>query len=325
VANPLILVRDIHLASTVIVAGIIFFDLFIASPLWRTMRPISTTQSRFQSSTEKALWLGLVLSISSALAWLGLLSMRIGHKSFGGAIADGTVWLVLSQTQFGIAWQLRLLFGVLLAACLLLRSKSDSSLTNGLTILAGLCVGAYLGSLAFAGHGAEGLGGEQNVHLVADFLHLIAAGLWLGSLIPLALLLVYLCRFREDGWVSVAAGVGSRFSTLGILAVGILLASGTINAALLLGEMRSLIETEYGRLLLLKILLFVAMAGLAVVNRQCLLPRLSDRAGPDNAENAVRKLVQSALIEIALGLAIICIVGLLGIMPPTSEMAVHMH
>ena len=67
-ANLLIPVRDIHLASTVIVAGVIFFDLFIAAPLWRTMRPVGTTQARFQSSTEKALWLALALSIASALA-----------------------------------------------------------------------------------------------------------------------------------------------------------------------------------------------------------------------------------------------------------------
>ena len=88
--------------------------------------------------------------------------------------------------------------------------------------------------------------------------------------------------------------------------------------------MHSLIDLVAAALLL-KILLFAAMVGLAAVNRQRLLPRLSDRAGPDNAASAVRKLVQSALIEIALGLAIICIVGLLGIMPPASEMAVHMH
>jgi copper resistance protein D len=323
VANLLILVRDIHLASTMLVAGVIFFDLFIASPLRRTMPPVSTT--RFQSSTERALWLALALSIASALAWLVLLSVRISHKSFIDAIADGTTWLVLSQTQFGIAWQLRLVLGALLAACLLLRRKAGDSLASGLTILAGLSAGAYLGSLAFAGHGAAGLGGEQNVHLTADFLHLIAAGLWLGSLIPLALLLVYLSRFRESGWVSAAADAGSRFSVLGILAVGVLLASGTINSALLLGEMYNLIDTEYGRLLLLKIALFAAMVTLAAVNRQYLLPRLSDRAGPDNAADAVRKLVQSTLIEIALGLSIVCIVGLLGIMPPASETAVHMH
>jgi len=322
--NPLVIVRDIHLASTVIVAGVIFFDMFIATPVWRTKPPFRITKVRFESSSRTILGIALVLSIASALAWLVLVSMRIGHRGFAEAITGGTVWLVLSQTQFGLAWQLRLLFGVLLAAGLLWRGMASSGrFANGLTIIAGLCAGAYLGSLAFAGHGAEGLGVEQDIHLAADFLHLIAAGLWLGALVPLVLVLVSLWRCQEDGWVLAASRAASRFSTLGILAVGILLVSGTINAAFLLGGMHSLIDTDYGRLLLLKVMLAAAMVGLAGINRQYLLPQLLDC--PAAASATVQKLVRSALVEIALGVAIVCIVGALGIMPPANEMAAHMH
>jgi copper resistance protein D len=323
--NPLVIVRDFHLASTVIVAGIIFFDLFVASPLWRTMPPFRAAQASFQSSTGKVLWISLAVSMASALAWLCLLAMRIGRKDLGDVVSDGTAWLVLSQTQFGFAWQIRLLLGCLLAACLLPRGASGGRLSNGLAILAGLLASAYLGSLAFAGHGAEGLGVEQDIHLVADFLHLVAAGLWLGALIPLVLLLVYLGRFKEDGWISAAGRAASCFSTLGILAVGVLLASGTINAAFLLGGMHSLVDSSYGRLLLFKIVLFAAMVCLAGINRQSLLPRLSDGVEAEPAAATIRRLVQSALVEIALGLAIVCVVGLLGIMPPANEVAAHLH
>lgn len=323
--DPLIIVRDFHLASTIVVAGTIFFDLLIATPLWRTMPQSRATRARFQSSSRKIVLLGLAISIASALAWLWLLSMRIGVKGFGDVLSDGTVWLVLSQTQFGFAWQIRLLLGILLAACLLLRKADDGYVGRGLAIAAALFAAVYLGSLAFAGHGAEGLGIERNIHLAADFLHLIAAGLWLGALIPLVLLLADLWRLREDGWVLAAARAGSHFSTLGIVAVGILLVSGTINAAFLLGGMHNLIDNGYGRLLLLKIVLAAAMVGLAGLNRQYLLPRLFLSTGADQASGAVRKLVQSALIEIALGLAIVCIVGLLGIMPPANGMVAHLH
>lgn len=323
--DPLIIVRDFHLASTVIVAGIIFFDLFIVAPIWRMKPPFRAAQASFRSSTGTILWISLAVSIASALAWLWLLSMRIGHKNFDNVITDGTVWLVLSQTQFGLAWQMRLLFGVLLAACLwLCRNAGTARTARGLTILSGLLASAYLGSLAFAGHGAEGVGFWQNIHLTADFLHLIATGLWLGALIPLVLLLVYLSRFQEDGWALAAARAGSRFSSLGILAVGVLLVSGTVNAAFLLGGMHSLIDTSYGRLLLLKVVLVAAMVSLASVNRQYLLPRLSNSPA-DEASGMAQRLIRSALVEIALGLAIVCIVGLLGIMVPANDMAAHMH
>jgi copper resistance protein D len=323
--DPLVVARDFHLISTVTVAGIIFFDLFIASRLWRAMPPLLAARKSFRSSSAKLLWLSLALSIVSAFAWLLLLSMRIGRKGVGDAVTDGTFWLVLSQTQFGFAWQIRLLLGGLLAACLPLPGASGDRLNAGLTVLAGLLAAAYLGSLALAGHGAEGPGFMQNIHLAADVLHLIGAGLWLGALVPLVLLLIALSSFREDGWALAAARAASRFSTLGMLAVGVLLASGTINGAFLLGEMHNLIDAGYGRLLLLKVVLFAAMVCLAGINREYVLPRLLEGDGAGEASATVRKLVQNAALEIALGLAIVCVVGLLGIMPPPDEMAVHLH
>jgi putative copper resistance protein D len=323
--NPLVITRDFHLASTLIVAGILFFDLLIASPLRSTMPSSGAAQKCFQSASGKILWFSLAISIASALAWLCLLSMRITEKDLGDVITDGTVWLVLTRTQFGFAWQIRLLLAGALAACLLLRRRIGGRLANGLIVLAALFAAAYLGCLAFAGHGTEGLDAVQDIHLASDFVHLIAAGLWLGALVPLVLLLFYLGRFREDRWELAASYAAGRFSTLGILAVGLLLVSGTINAAFLLAGMHSLIDTNYGRLLFLKILLFAPMLSLAGINRQHLLPRLSSGAGTDPSTATLQKLVRSALIEIALGFVIVCIVGHLGIMPPANEGFDHMH
>jgi putative copper resistance protein D len=329
--NPLVIVRDIHFASSVILAGVVFFDLLIASPVLRRGLRFPKAEFSFRKTANRILWISLALSIISAVAWLCLLSMRIAGKPFGDVIADGTIWTVLAQTQFGFTWQMRLLLGGLLGACLLLLRKASEGKTNEraattwLLIAASLLAGAYLGAIAFAGHGEEGTGLGQHIHLAADFLHLDAAGLWLGALVPLALLLASLRRFSEDGWVSAAAAAAGRFSTLGILAVGILLVSGTINAAFLLGGVHSLINTAYGRLLLLKVLLFAAMVSLAGINRQSLLPRLSDHVGTEQGARTVQQLVRSALVEIAIGIAIVLIVGVLGIMAPANELTAHLH
>jgi copper resistance protein D len=324
--NPLIAVRDIHFISSLIVAGIVFFDLFIASPVLRMgdMR-LPATKSCFGDRTIKLLWISLALSIVSAFAWLCLLSARIAGKPFDEVVADGTIWIVLSRTQFGFAWELRFWFGFALAVCLLMRRTKDKAAPIWQEVLVALLASAYLGSLAFAGHGEEGLGFERNIHLAADFLHLISAGLWLGGLIPLALLLLYLRRFREENWVSAASAVTGRFSNLGILAVGILLTSGTLNASILVGGMQNLIDTRYGRLLLLKMTLFAAMVCLAAINRQYLLPRLCGGVGMDRGARTVHWLVRSALVEIVLGLGVIVIVGMIGIMAPATDMAAHIH
>ncbi len=320
--NPLIAVRAIHFVSSVIVVGIVSFDLFIASPVLRANLQLNGTAASFNDLTRKVLWTNLILSLASAFAWLCLLSARIVGKPVDEVIADGTIWTVLSRTQFGFAWETRFLFGAVLAASLLPRRTGSATWQ----VIAGmLLAAAYLGSLAFAGHGAEGLGFERNIHLAADFLHLIAAGLWLGGLIPLVLLLACLRRFREEGWVSAAGDIASRFSNLGILAVGILLISGMINVSFLVGGLQNLIATSYGRLLLLKVTLFAAMVCLAGINRQYVLPRLSGGAGIDQGGRAAQSLMRGALAEIALGLGIVAIVGVLGIMPPANDMAAHLH
>jgi putative copper resistance protein D len=324
--NPLVAVRDIHFGSTVIVAGIVFFDLFIASPTFRKVDlRLGATVAAFRMRVATTLWISLALSIASGFAWLCLLAARIAGKPFGEVIADGTIWVVLSQTQFGFAWELRFLFGVALVACLVVRRETKSGAPLWQEVLATVLAGAYLGLLAFAGHGEEGLGLERNLHLAADFLHLVAAGLWLGALIPLTILLVYLYRFREDTWVSAACDAAGRFSDLGIVAVGTLLVSGIINAYFLIGDMQGLVGTSYGRLLMLKITLFAAMVALAGINRQYLLPRLFGDVGTDLGSRTVRWLVRSALVEIVLGIGVIVIIGALGIMAPATDMHAHMH
>jgi putative copper resistance protein D len=253
-----------------------------------------------------------------------MLSARIAGKSLAEVVAGGTIWIVLSRTQFGIAWAMRILIAILLAICLLSR-QIKALPANWRGIPSALLAGFYLGLLAFAGHGEEGLGVERHIHLAADFLHLIAAGLWLGGLFPLAILLTYLHRSGEEVWLTAACDAGGRFSTLGILAVSILLISGTINASFLVGGIQNLIDTRYGRLLLLKLALFVVMVGAAAINRQYLLPRLCKGTGTDQSHPTVQRLVRSTLVEFTLGLAIILIVGVLGITAPAIDMASHAH
>jgi copper resistance protein D len=324
--NPLIIVRDIHFASSVILAGIAFFDWLIASLVLRRHFRTQAAERCFRDRIGRVFWICLALSFLSALAWLCLLSARIAGKAFAAVISDGTVWKVLSNTQFGHAWQARLILCVLLALGSSPWPKaSETSIGIWRKALAAVLAGAYLGTLAFAGHGEEGLGFDQSIHLTADFLHLVAAGLWLGGLVPLALLLIYLRQFREADWLLASVEAASRFSTLGILAVGILLVSGTVNASFLLSGMNNLIDTAYGRWLLLKIMLAIAMIVLAGINREYLLPRLFDDIGGNPAPRALQGLLRNTMIEIALGLGVISIVGMLGIMEPATVLHSHVH
>jgi putative copper resistance protein D len=324
--DPLAAVRAVHFASTVMVAGATLFAWFVAEPAFRTVAGASSRVVQiFRARLSVWLLASLALAVVSGAGWWLLLAGRIADRPLSEAITDGTAWLLLTQTRFGIDWQLRLLLAVLLAAGLLLKPRKPSHGRDLFAASAGIILVA---SLAWAGHGGATPGSAGFVHVAADAFHLGAAGAWLGGLIPLVLLLRLLRGSDEQAWATIACDVTSRFSDLGIMAVATLLLSGMINAWFLVGGTANLFDTDYGRLLQLKIGLFVGMVGLAAANRLHLMPLLSGVAEPGTSplkSETTRRLERNALVEISIGLVIICIVGALGVTPPAAEAHIHVH
>src|SRR5882757_6795791 len=159
--------------------------------------------------------------------------------------------------------------------------------------------------------------GEAGIlHLTADVLHLIFAATWMGGLVSLARLLAAARRSRTDAWALVALSTTQRFSTLALISVGSIVATGIINAWILVGSLHALIITDYGRLLMLKVTLFAAMLMIAVANRFWLTPRLALPPGSEPQLKALRQLMRNSMIEIVLGLMIFSAVGLLGMLHP---------
>jgi putative copper resistance protein D len=220
---------------------------------------------------------------------------------------------LLAQTGFGHDWLARLIMACMLAALFapFFAAQRDKSVWLKLIVIA--VSAALVGSLAWAGHAAGGEGIEGVIHPAADVLHLVAAAAWLGTLAPLAMLL---CAVDHDAVLLAVVRIATlRFSTLGIISVGTLLVTGSINTWYLAGSISALTETDYGRLLLVKIALFIVMVALAAFNRLRLTPRLVQEAGP-SARSALWQLRRNVAVEIAAGAVIIGIVAVLGVTPP---------
>ena len=136
--------------------------------------------------------------------------------------------------------------------------------------------------------------------VLTDALHLSAGAVWLGGLVGLAVVLPSLAGRERD-----SALVLSRFSTVAAGLLAVLAGAGALLGWRILGSWSGLVDTTYGRLLLVKIAIALVVAAVAAWNRFRLLPRVSD--GPHEARRratyAVRRVV---LLEGAL------LVGLLG-------------
>jgi putative copper export protein/mono/diheme cytochrome c family protein len=301
-------------------AGLMSFVLFVAEPAWaRALRePACALGMRRQ--LIRFGWTMLGLSIVSGAAWLVLLASRLGGQSVGAAMAEGDVWKVLTETRFGHDWIARALIAGLIGVWLArfdVRRGSRSRLRGIGAVALSSC---FMATLAWAGHGGGEPGISGLIQVAGDGLHLVAAGAWIGGLVPFALVMAKALRARDEAWTAVAADVTRRFSAFGVVVVSVLMLTGLANTWFLVGSFPRLIGTAYGQLLLGKIALVIAMVAVAGVNRLVLMPRLDRAAEPASVLGRLRR---NGLVEIGLGLAILAVVGTLGTMPPAAHTQVQ--
>jgi putative copper resistance protein D len=320
--DPLIYARAIHFAATMLVAGVVLFAVFIAAPAWRGGAGNDAVAIKVRARLAVIAWIGLALAAIAGAAWLVLTAAAMSSLPAAQVFGDGVLWTVLSQTTFGRAWLARFALACALAATLpaLLSPRDRQSLW--LEITSAILAAAFAGALAWSGHAAGGLGDEAIIHPAADVLHLIAAAAWVGALLPLIVLLT--AAGADDASLAMARTATTRFSILGIVSVGTLLVTGIVNTYYLAGSVPALLHTDYGRLLLIKIALFLAMVAIATVNRFRLTPRLLQQNNITASRGALRRLRRNAAIEVLAGAIIIAIVAALGTMPPAIH-AAHQH
>jgi putative copper resistance protein D len=305
----LIVSRLLQFAAVIVVFGCGAFRLYGLA--FDTTTTSANALVTFDTWVWRVTIVGAIVALLSGVSLLLAVTANMAGSA-AAALDPNTISTVLFDTSFGLVWCWRLLFAFLLiGACLapLARRRMPAILVLSLLLLV---------SLGWVGHAVEGQGVARFVHQINQMVHLLAAGLWLGGLVPLTWLLGRARSPSGAAWISVARDVVPRFSHMGYVAVALLAATGAINTLLLVGSVEALAGTPYGRLLSLKILLFLVMVVLALINRFRLLPRLRREPQPSAPLAA---LARSVLFEQALGFAVLAVVSVLGTWPP----AIHHH
>jgi copper resistance protein D len=301
-------VRAVHFGATALLAGALLFRAAVAAAPADASTAASALVDR---QTRWTAGCALAASLASGLAWFAVTAAEMGGLPFGEAIKPDVLQMILVATQFGSVAAVRLVLAIATAGLLALDHLKR---LRWLGLVAAL---ALVASIAWTGHSGSGYGASGNTQLAADVLHLLAASAWIGGLMPLALLLAF-ARNRSDPWPAVAAGVTQRFSILGIVSVATLIASGATNAWFLVGSVEALTTTEYGRVLMLKLALFLVMVAIAAINRNVLTPQLT-AASSDGQRPALQKLIRHCVYEIILGFAVISVAAWLGTLHPASH------
>jgi len=309
--GAMIATRAIHFAATATVTGMLLFRAVVANPALRLQEAAATP---FRTQALRGAWIGLAVTVTSGVLWLLLQALSMSGLPLREAVTSEVLASVLNDTQFGQVSEVRAGLAIVLAACL---AFDRFPLAGWLALTAALGLAA---AIAWTGHAASTPGAEGNFHLTADALHVLAASAWIGGLVSLVLLLAVIGKLAPSSGAVLAQEIASRFSTLGVLSVAILVLSGIVNAWILIGSFRALLVTEYGQILILKLVIFAFMLAFAAVNRFRLMPRFAVSGGNRGQSEALRQLTRNSAIEIALGLAIFAVVGVLG----TQHPAIHL-
>jgi len=270
--------------------------------------------------------LTLLVGIMIAVALVGCVlalfqqSMSLFAADIGTILRNGSWAVALNGTQFGDTLKLRFMLLVLLAvfqgASLYLATRQPMFITplwgSNMAI-----AGILLGTMSAGSHVAGStLWPIQSV--VVDWLHLLANSAWIGGLVALAVTIpVALAPLHSAERQAALLAVLRRFSMIGVLAVGLLIATGIYSAALFVYQPSDLTTTNYGRTLIGKGLLVVPLLLVGLYHHLSVTRgRLAGLAQRLRLSERVTTLLSSVRFESALGVGVILIAALLTATPP---------
>jgi copper transport protein len=143
-------------------------------------------------------------------------------------------------------------------------------------------------------------------NLLVQWAHIVASGVWIGGLLVLIL--------AVQGQASDVKGRAvRRFSTTAGVAIVVVALTGTFRAVIELGSIGQLFGSSFGVLVLVKVALFVVLAGLGAINRFGNVPRSS---------TVLRGLRRVGSTEVVIGAAVVLVAAaLVNVAPPVASTA----
>lgn len=294
-----------------------FAGLGGAGPRW------SAAGAAFLARLRGALLLAAALG---ALGAAGGVVMQ-GAEAAGVPGTSALRWPIVSETlgtRFGTAWGLAVVAWLVFAALVVALPRPAAGQRPGRLTLALLAVPlAYLVLVpALGGH--PSIQAPVALNFPANVLHVLAMAVWLGGLAAL-LFLVRAATRRLEGAERgrLLAAVLSRFSQVALVAVAVVLLTGLVQAYVYVREPADLLDTAYGRAVLIKFVLLLAVLALAAYNRRRSVPRMQRIAAGGEAPGRAGVTLRRALRgELALLLVVVGVTAALAAYaPPVSAQA----
>ncbi len=243
------------MGAAAFLAGLVAFAVLVWLP---ASRAEDADQEKGVSLFCRYMWVLVVLLIVTGLVELPLYTVRAS----GEALSLGLLGEALFDTRVGQLWIVRLALGLLTAAAAT-RAAQSRRLTHwwGMAVVASALLLMTLTQQSHAA--AEG----SFLPFAADWLHVMAASLWMGGLLGFSILLIGPLRAMPTETRAALLGRAvPRFSKAATIAVMTLIVTGLYAVLLHVPNLSALIGTPYGRALMMKLGLLVFLLLLGAQN-----------------------------------------------------------
>lgn len=246
---------------------------------------------KFATSTLGALWLAGALGVAGIVE----AQREAAGVSFGS----------LFSTSLGMIAVERVAAIAVTGMAVAVMSIAPSVASRAALALAGLGAATSMWVDVAASH--AGAQTPVAINLVAQWAHTLVGGAWIGGLLTLLL--------AVRGQPSGVKGRGvRRFSTIAGIAIVIVALTGTFRAVIEIGSIGQLFGTAFGVLVLVKVALFLVLAGLGAINRFGNVPHSS---------TVLRGLRRVGSTEVVIGAAVVLVAAtLVNVAPPVASTAV---
>jgi len=251
VAVSFLVVRTIAFLATAVLVGGAALSLF-------GMRIANGRATMLRAPYRWSGWAGVISAVAGFLLQ--------GPYSSGGSLSSmfsPSTWSDAVGITGGWLWLVRAGFcGLALVIIGRIRSFGEPPEVGGLEVAGGVAVAVGL-CAAIAGSGHSIAGPWPVGAFALDLVHLLSMGMWIGGLVLVVSALWGRDRSDDDELRPLV----DRFSLLALVGVAAIVASGVAQSFRQLGEFGQLTTTDYGRLLILKVILVGLMVSLGWFGR----------------------------------------------------------
>jgi copper transport protein len=304
IVPPGTLQRWLHLLATVLLLGVVAlrFGALRALPDSELGGGI---RGRALKGAAGISWIAVVLLVVTLVTRL---HHQLGRLGGGGGPAWEFAPYLIFRTAWGAGWGFHLAAIVLGLTGLLLIRRPGAEV-RGWGILTGAAILLPL-IPALQGHA---MGSElRQVSVPVLYLHVAAVGMWLGGLVTLVLVGLPSVRKQkgEESGVPALARMVNGFSRIALVSVIVLVVSGSATSFILQGggSLGEMLQSAWGRTLLLKLALVAGALLLGFYNWRRVRPSLTHRPDPS-------QLRIPATVEAFLGIVILLVTAALVALP----------